>query len=74
VLFQQFKGRYWVDYQNFFEHTEVIKPKPVRVIETLPELDVNRKKLIAQYRNYRFAAMRRQGLESTYLSSYTNIN
>lgn len=66
ALFQQFKGRYWVDYQIFFEHAATSNPKPVRVIEMLPELDVYRKKLIAQYRNYLLAKRYAESTIKTY--------
>ena len=66
ALFQQFKGRYWVDYQVFFEHAATSNPKPVRVIEMLPELDVYRKKLIAQYRNYLLAKRYAESTIKTY--------
>jgi len=51
-LFKQFKGRYWIDYTVFYQETEIIKPKPERAIQHLPELDEYRVKLIEQYRKY----------------------
>lgn len=51
-LFQQFKGRYWIDYKAYKEQMYSIKPKVVRGIEVLPELDDYRVKLIEQYRKY----------------------
>ena len=51
-LFQHFKGRYWIDYKAYYEQMDMAKPKATRPIETLPELDEYRFKLIEQYRKY----------------------
>lgn len=51
-LFQQFKGRYWIDYFAYYEQMDMTKPKSIRVVDTLPELDMYRIKLIEQFRKY----------------------
>ena len=51
-LFQHFKGRYWIDYKAYYKQMDLVKPKTVRPIQALPELDDYRVKLIEQYRKY----------------------